>query len=259
MMSDVNLIRKKVHQARELAQQGKYAQAKTLLKGIDHPKVAALIAELDGHFAGQQPARKLPLHVIGIGCAMLLTMIVGIGLVVTARATQPEVVLPTFLPTADCTSETIQTWWQAQETGLSQFAADASSASRTMPGERLTTQIDSLRQFRDNFPTLPACSSSDLQLAVADLLTALDATILAAQHWNDGITDGTQATQEFYTAEKALKQDQIRIRHLVSQAGAAGWRSVRFVSGYCRLCGGVPGAAPVPGAVSPRRAGQPPG
>jgi hypothetical protein len=52
-MNDGILIRKKVQQALELAQQGKYRQAKTLLKGIDHPKAVALLVELDGYRAGQ--------------------------------------------------------------------------------------------------------------------------------------------------------------------------------------------------------------
>jgi hypothetical protein len=84
--------------------------------------------------------------VIGIAYAMVLMLVVSVGLLVTARNPQPEAMLPTLA----CNAETIQLWWDAQEIGLSQFAADASSASRTMPGERLMTRIATLRQFSDN-------------------------------------------------------------------------------------------------------------
>jgi hypothetical protein len=217
-MSDVNLIRKRVQQARELAQQGKYAQAKTLLKGVDHPKVLALVAQLDARIAVQPPTiRKFPLlSLIGVFGVVLVFVVGGILLAAASRSIEKDDVLPTLIPTVDCTSETIRTWWKAREIELTQFAADASSASRTMPGERLTMQISNLRQFRDNFPTRLPCAGSELQTAVSEVLKTMDTTILAAQRWNDGVTDGTQATIEFYDAETKLRQATTRVRVVFS-------------------------------------------
>jgi hypothetical protein len=63
---------------------------------------------------------------------------------------------------------------------------------------------------------MPPCASSDLQLTITDFLSALDATLLAAQRWQDGITDGTQATMEFYEAETKLRHHRLSISKLVA-------------------------------------------
>jgi hypothetical protein len=212
-MTDATQIRQKVQQARELAKQGKPAQAKAVLKGIQHPKVTALVAQLDEAIAAQPRSGKFPVLPV-VGMVAVLVVFAG-GMVLLSvsrqRPSETERMLPTLIPTADCSEAAVQMWWQTQDAALTGFAADASSASRTMPGERLTGQISRLHDFRDNFPPLPVCASLDRQRSVQEVLAAMDKTIIAADRWNSGQVDGTQSTHEFDAAETALREAKTRV------------------------------------------------
>ncbi len=214
---DVNLnqVRQNVQQARDLAKQGHYAQARALLKGINHPKVVEMIAQLDEHMAAQPRTRtaQFPLlPVVGlIGVVILVVM--GGGLLLTQRSRETaELLFP--MPTVtlvmeECTDATITAWWQVQiqnDLELNTFAVNADAASSTLPGERLTTAIDNLRTTRAlALQDIPPCASVDLQTALADLLSAMDDVILALDRWNKGEATSGNLMNEYYAANESVR------------------------------------------------------
>ena len=54
-MADVSLIRQKVQQARQHLAKGELHKARTLLKGLEHPKAHALLAEVEAQLEQQKP------------------------------------------------------------------------------------------------------------------------------------------------------------------------------------------------------------
>jgi hypothetical protein len=216
-MSEINVIRHKVQQARELAQQGKYAQAKALLKGLTHPKALELVSKLDERLAAQpQPARKFPLlPVLGFGGIVLVMLLGGLF---ALNAAQSNLTLPPTLEliitlTSDCTDQTVRDWWQTQiQMGrdLNTFAANASAATMTLPGERLTEQIAKLHELQILEP-LPACASAELQVAVTDLLAARDGWLTALEEFNSGTLSMNDAAFRFAEMDKDFRDAQLRI------------------------------------------------
>jgi hypothetical protein len=212
-MADLTQVRQKVQQARQHVANGEWHKARTLLKGLEHPKAQALLAEVDAHIAQQKPQTgKFPLlALLGFLGVCVLAVMGGMAFL-AGRADPAPVVLPTLEPTADCTPDTVRAWWGAQNIALDGFVADASSASRLMPGERLTGRLQALQAFRASFPPLPSCASTDVQGAIADLLKAMDDTIGAVERWSNGSADGTQTSIDLQNAETALRQARTRAR-----------------------------------------------
>jgi hypothetical protein len=216
-MAEMNQIRQKVQQARELARQGKYAQAKALLKGLTHPKALELVSKLDERLAQQpKPTGKFPLlPVLGV-VGMVVVILIGGLFILNASRAVPE--LPPTLellitPTSDCTDQTVRDWWQTQiQTGrdLNTFAANASAATMTLPGERLTAQIAKLRELQILEP-LPACASAELQAAVADLFTARDSWLSALEEFNSGTLSMNDAVFRFTETDKTWQDAQVRV------------------------------------------------
>lgn len=203
-MADVTQIRQKVQQARGHIAKGELAKARAILKGIDHPKAQALLAEVEAQLA-QKPQASFPIiPFLGFLGVFLLLAIGGGVVLMGGQPTPTPEPLPTLMPTADCTSETVRGWWGVQNVALDTFVADASAASRTMPGERLTERISALRQFRADFPALPECASSEMQTAIADLLQAMDDTIAALEAWANG-ADAVQTANTLTLTERALR------------------------------------------------------
>src|SRR5690606_37807689 len=121
-------IRQKVQQARQYLAEGELHKARTLLKGLKHPKAQALLAEVEAQLALQKPKQaQFPLiPVLGVlGIFLILVIGGGFTLMANRDATTPEP-LPSPIPTSDCTSETVQTWWAVQDLALDGFVADAS-------------------------------------------------------------------------------------------------------------------------------------
>ena len=215
MDANLNQVRQKVQQARDLAKQGQYVQAKALLKGINHPKVAEMIAHLDERIAAQPKAKaaQFPLlPVMGL-ITVVIVLIMGGGLLLSQRSRETaETLLPTptaTLVTAECTDATITAWWQVQiqnDRELNTFAVNADAASSTLPGERLTTAIDNLRTTRAlALQDIPPCASVDLQAALADLLSAMDDVILALDRWNKGEATSGNLMNEYYAANESVR------------------------------------------------------
>jgi hypothetical protein len=213
-MTDVNLIRQKVQQARQHIAKEEWFKARALLKGIEHPKAQALLAEVETQIAQQKPASgKFPLLPLFGFLGIFLLLALGGGFMFMANLDTPTPEpLPTIMPTSDCTPETVRAWWAVQDVAIDTFVADASAASRTMPGERLTERIASLRQFRTDFPAMPECASSEMREAVTDLLQAMDNTILALERWSNGTADGTQTSIDLQNAETALREARTLLR-----------------------------------------------
>jgi hypothetical protein len=213
-MTDVNLIRQKVQQARQHMAKEEWFKARALLKGLEHPKAQALLAEVEEQIAQQKPAGgNFPLiPLIGFLGIFLLLALGGGFMFMANRDTPTPEPLPTIAPTSDCNSETVRTWWAVQDLALDTFVSDASAASRTMPGERLTERLASLRQFRADFPSLPECASSEMREAITDLLQAMDDTISALERWSNGTADGTQTTIDLQNAETALREARTQAR-----------------------------------------------
>jgi len=223
MDANANQIRQKVQQARDLAKQGHYAQAKTLLKGIQHPKVAEMIAQLDERIASKPTARgnKFPfLPVTGLIAIVIVLVIGGGGLLLSQRSSSTaETLLPTptaTLVTEACTDTTIVAWWQVQiknDRELNTFAVNADAAYSTLPSERLTTEIEKLRTVRAAaLLDIPPCASVDLQTALADLLSAMDDVILALDRWNKGEATSSELMNEYYAANESVRNAKRSVR-----------------------------------------------
>ena len=213
-MADISLIRQKVQQARQHLAKGELHKARALLKGLEHPKAQALLADVEAQIAQQKPKQsQFPLiRVLGF-LGIFLILVIGGGFTLMAnRDTPTPEPLPSPIATSDCTSDTVQTWWAVQDLALDTFVADASSASRTMPGERLTERIAALRQMRNDFPALPDCASNEMQTAIADLLEAMDTTIAALERWSNGTADGTQTSIDLQNAEQTLREARTQAR-----------------------------------------------
>lgn len=144
------------------------------------------------------------LPVIGFFAVVL---VVGFGIVTLLFNRPPieEVLLPTASPTSGCTIETVQVWWGIQDVALETFVKDASSASRTMPGERLNTHLTSLKAFLTSFPSAPDCISTDAQKHLTDLLTAMDETIALLSQWANETIDGATLSNAFYDLEVRIR------------------------------------------------------
>jgi hypothetical protein len=215
MDANANQIRQKVQQSRDLAKQGHYEQAKALLKGINHPKVAEMIAQLDERIAAQPTARgaQFPLLPVAGLMGVVIVLVMGGGLLLSQRSrSTAEMLFPTptaTLVTAECTDGTITAWWQVQiqnDRELNTFAVNADAAFSTLPGERLTTEIEKLRIIRaDALLDIPACASVDLQTAIADLLLAMDDVILALDRWNKGEATSGDLMSEYYSANESVR------------------------------------------------------
>jgi hypothetical protein len=213
-MADISLIRQKVQQARQHLTKGELHKARALLKGLEHPKAQALLAEVEAQLVLQKPKQaQFPLIPVFGFLGMFFILLIGGGFALMANRTEPTPeAVPTTIPTSDCTPETVQSWWAVQDLALDTFVADASSASRTMPGERLTERIAALSQMRNDFPTLPECASHEMQTAIADLLEAMDATIAALERWSNGTADGTQTSIDLQNAEAELREARTQAR-----------------------------------------------
>jgi hypothetical protein len=216
-MAEMNQIRHKVQQARELAQQGQYAQAKALLKGLTHPKALELVAKLDERLAQQpKPTGKFPLiPVLGFVGIVAIVLIGGLFVLNAARST-PELPPPLELiitPTSDCTDQTVRDWWQTQiQTGrdLNTFTLNVSAATMTLPGERLTEQIAKLQALQILEP-LPTCASAELQAAIADLFTAREEWLIALEEFNSGTLSMNDATFRFAETDKTFRNAQVKV------------------------------------------------
>lgn len=220
-MAEMNVIRQKVQQARALAQQGKYVQAKALLKGVTHPKALELIAQFDEQLAAQPTsAGKFPLlPILGFGGLVLLILLGGLFLMNAARSTPelPPTLELVITPTSDCTDQTVRDWWQVQiqtERDLNTFTMNVSAATMTMPGERLTEQIVKLRELRILEP-LPVCASAELQAAVAGIWAAHTGWLTALEEYNSGTLSMNDAALRFADTQKAFRDAQVEVRQVL--------------------------------------------
>ena len=205
-------LREQIKQAQALIAAGDLKRARTLLQTIDHPKAQAMLAGVESQLAAQTTA-DFPLGRVLALVGMALVLGVG-GLLVMTGGSETAVtpVLPTLAvyPTSDCTQTMVATWWGVQNIALDTFAQDASSASRTMPGQRLNARVGALRQFRADFPAPPDCASIEVQAGVTDLTVAMDATISILEDWAAG--DPERITMELPLAQDALRDARTRIR-----------------------------------------------
>ena len=216
-MTEPGEVRQKVQQARQLLVEGKVVKARALLKGIDHPKAQALVAQIEAQNPQTKHNTGFPMMPL-FGLLLVVVAVVTAGIVIMKASNSPadeHVVVPTLIPTPDCTQDMVQAWWMEQNQMLDTFMANASAASRTMPGERLTTQLQTLRQMRDDVPDLPVCTSMEMQGAVTELLSAMDAVIDILERWSNGEIDGTQLTNEFYEAERRLREVREAVREII--------------------------------------------
>jgi hypothetical protein len=190
-MTDGIQLRQQIQQARAHIEKGEWGKARKILVGIDHPKAAQLLAEVEGKLAEMPSSAGFPLiPVLGlVGIALLLALA---GFWFFARSNTLDTIpiietLPTLIPTDDCTPETVQQWWSVQNTSLDEFVRLSSLASRTMPGERLNQIMAALDAFGADFPDPPPCASAEVVQGVADLHAAMDQTLVALDDW---VSDG---------------------------------------------------------------------
>ena len=200
-------IRQQIKKAQAHIAAEEWAKARATLKNVDHPKAEELLAEVEVHLV-EEASGGFPTVPLIVFFSLVMVLSVGGFLMVSHSGRDvPTPVLPTLavIPTSDCNPETVRTWWGVQNVALDTFTQDASSASRTMPGERLNERLTSLRQFRSDFPNPPECASSEFRMAINDLLRAMDDTITALEGWSDGTMDGLAVTTALQQAESALR------------------------------------------------------
>ena len=211
-------IRQQIKKAQTHTAAQEWVKARTALKDVDHPKAKELLAEVEVHLA-EESSGGFPIVPLIVFFSLVVVLSVGGFLLLSGRGEPSAVpVLPTLavIPTSDCTPETVRTWWGVQNVALDTFTGDASSASRTMPGERLDERLASLRQFRADFPAPPECANSELRMAINDLLRAMDDTIIALEGWSDGTMDGLAVTTELQEAESALRGARTEVHSLAN-------------------------------------------
>jgi hypothetical protein len=134
----------------------------------------------------------------------------------TTRTT-PE--LPSTLefvisPTSDCTDQTVRDWWQTQiQTGrdLSIFSMNVTAATMTMPGERLTEQIEKLRGLELVEP-VPVCASAALQAAVQELHVAAVGWLTTLDSFNRGAISMDDAAFKFAATDQTFRDAQQQVR-----------------------------------------------
>jgi len=63
---DPNIVRQRVQQARNYMAKGDHAKAKSVLKGVDHPKAQALLAQLEAESPTPKRANLPILPMIGV-------------------------------------------------------------------------------------------------------------------------------------------------------------------------------------------------
>ena len=208
-MSD---IRQQIKKAQAHIAAEEWAKARAALKDVDHPKAQELRAQVEIHLA-EEPIGNFPIIPLIVVFSLVILLALG-GLLLFSRSDHevPASVLPTLavIPTSDCTSETVQTWWSVQNVALDTFTQDASSASRTMPGERLDERLASLRQFREDFPAPPECANLEVKAGMTDLTLAMDTTISILEDWSTG--DSERVTMELPLAQDALRNARTRIQ-----------------------------------------------
>ena len=211
-------IRQQIKKAQTHIAAEEWAKARAALKDVDHPKAKELLTEVEVHLA-EEASGGFPTVPLIVFFSLVVVLSVGGFLLVSRSGREvPTPILPTLavIPTSDCTPETVRTWWGVQNVALDTFTQDASSASRTMPGERLNDRLASLRQFRADFPDPPECASSEFRMAVNDLLRAMDDTIAALEGWSNGTMDGLAVTTALQEAESALREARSQIRYTLN-------------------------------------------
>jgi hypothetical protein len=210
VVSDTAQTRQKIKQARQAYLNGEYAKARSLLKGVQHPKAEALMVQID---ETSPPKRGLPiLPIVGFVFVVILVLAGSLMLLANTTPSVDDAPLPTLIPTSDCTQAMVDTWWMAQEIELSHFVTDASSASRTMPGERLDGHIEALQAILDGMEAPPTCISASQSASYVAVLDAMDAMLDALNDWSTGRTDGTDFSLAFGQAEDSLRQARTGMR-----------------------------------------------
>lgn len=209
-MNEIAQVRQQVQQARAHIAKGELHKARGALKGLTHPKAQALLADVEAQLAQQQdPRTRFPL--VPVLVFISVVFVAGVGALWALRPQNPSAqplleVLPTFVPTTDCTPETVRTWWVAQNTALDTFTREVSAASRTLRGVALDERLATLRRFRAELPSPPECASVEFQVAFMQVSGALDQSITAITGWADGNLDGLAISNTLYSAEQALMQ-----------------------------------------------------
>lgn len=174
-MASETTVRQKIQQARSAYIKGQYAKARSLLKGVNHPKADVLRTQIDEVLP---PTKGFPvLPFVGFLGVIVLALFGMMSLLVLFEEAPEALPLPTLIPTSDCTQDMVTAWWMAQEIELSRFVMDASSASRTMQGERLDGHIATLQEIRDGMETPPECISASKLAGYGEVLGAMDATL----------------------------------------------------------------------------------
>lgn len=132
--------------------------------------------------------------------------LVGVGVWQMSLPTPAVLPLPTVVPTSECTLESVYLWQTVQEARLADVEKTASSASRTMPGERLNGEIARLQSLRMSLDPIPPCADSTVQMRWKTTLNAFDYVISVLNLWQTAQLDGTQFTIQFQQAEQAWRE-----------------------------------------------------
>lgn len=212
-MTDIATVRQQLKLARDHTREGNLQKAHAALKGVDHPKANDMRAALEARIG--KPQSGFPWGRIFAFLGMLVIIGGSIGFWMQGADVNESAsanVLPTLavLPTSDCTPQTVHDWWRVQNVALDTFIQEASSASRTMPGDRLDERLANLRNFRSNFPQAPECATLDFKIAVGDLVTTMGTTIAILEDWSAGNPD--RVTLELPIVQQDFRDARTRMR-----------------------------------------------
>jgi hypothetical protein len=144
-----------------------------------------------------------------VGVALALLMLTILGLIVfTNRPTMPDTSIFTPEVTAEATADCaflLPLWQQSQTDILNIFLVDATSATLTMPGERLDGNLLALQTLRQTMPLLPPCTEPSVQTRYLATLTTMDDILALLYRWQSGDISASQLTHEFFELEKEVR------------------------------------------------------
>jgi len=198
----------KINKARDLVDEGKYAQARRLLKGINDPRAKRLLDEIDDLApANSGSGARDVLHVLLLGL-IFTALFGGIGYVVASSMGIPVAVSPT--PASVSQSQTAgetpgsqsvaiqptdtpppteilceaQAWWDANSAATAEVVNNVLNLSIQMPGQQIQANKQAFETWRGGLEgeTVAPCLSAVKQAIVsaAPQVEALYSTYLTA-------------------------------------------------------------------------------
>ncbi|MEO8613164.1 MAG: hypothetical protein ABI690_35055 [Chloroflexota bacterium] len=240
----------KINKARDLIDEGKYAQARNLLRGNKDPKAKRLMAEIDDLAPAQSGSgAKDALHVILMGL-IFTALFGGIGYVVASsmgipnsgsasvgdvtpvsttpvqtngdatQAPQSVVIEPTVPPPPTEIPCEAQAWWDANNATAAKLIGGAINLTIQSPGQQVKANKDAYDAWISGIQSQPLAAC--LSAAQGAIVTAAPQVSALYNQFLTTSTEQTQA-QTLVQAMDALLPATDEIGKLSVTGGDSGW------------------------------------